>query len=63
MKGKTHIIAKVHRTDLVMCRNSREGKSYKKDIEYLLAIRLNFPKIQSNSQYILYIFLIIKESL
>ena len=26
-KGKTHIIAKFHRTDLVICSHSREGKT------------------------------------
>ena len=26
-KGKIHIIAKLHRTDLVICGNSREGKT------------------------------------
>ena len=26
MKGKTHIIAKFHRTDLVTCCHSREGR-------------------------------------
>ena len=35
-KGKTSIIAKFHRTDLVICSHSREGKtpSYSRIIRY-----------------------------